>query len=731
MKLLHATADQYIYFVAVDATDLKSREDGMTTNTFRVYGSRDGGSKIDMNPSPHDNVTEVDATDMPGVYKLLLDVADSVEMTSGNATEEIVIHIDDTGGVMAPVTRVIELFRSEWDRPAGSHNDANSFGAYSSGSSATQLAHEFWKLQTDSHADVTAAGSFGKALTDVDVDGAIVTYGLDHLVQTSVAGTDIANNSIIAKLVSKSAPADWDDFQNTTDSLEAIKDNQQAAAAAALVAINLNYLMKDAVADENNMTAEVADESVLCNIMTATQDTSDYDHALHSLNAGPKWALQEYNLDHLMAVTAADSDIINGSVIAQLAASGTPANWSGFNNTHDSLQAIRENGDTAWVTATGFNTTTPPTASAIYSHFTTSTNANAFKADVSGLSTLSASDVNAQCDLAIETYGLDHLVSASVADEVVNDSIIAKLVSKDATADWSDFNNTTDSLEAIKDHSVDTKVNIDLILGDTSELQSDDVPGLIAALNNISAAQVNTQVDTALSDIHLDHLLAVAYDDEGHAESLLRDLTEDNSGTFRFTAAALAEAPSGTGASAASIADAVWDEDTTGHTTGGTFGAQCATDIDAILVDTGTTLDGIVDDIKTAVVTNAAGDDIADDIIAIKAETAEILLDTAVIGAAGAGLTDLGGMSTGMKAEILVEALKVLQATAMPEPGAGAPAASPNLDDAIMYLYMALRNKLTVTSTFKTLHNSSDVALYKKPLGDDGSTFTESESTTI
>lgn len=37
------------------------------------------------------------------------------------------------------------------------------------------------------------------------------------------------------------------------------------------------------------------------------------------------------------------------------------------------------------------------------------------------------------------------------------------------------------------------------ILGDTDELQSDDVPGLIAALNNISAAQVNAEVVDALN----------------------------------------------------------------------------------------------------------------------------------------------------------------------------------------------------------------------------------------
>ena len=37
---------------------------------------------------------------------------------------------------------------------------------------------------------------------------------------------------------------------------------------------------------------------------------------------------------------------------------------------------------------------------------------------------------------------------------------------------------------------------------------------------------------------------------------------------------------------AAAVADAVWDESTSGHTTAGTFGEQVSTDLDAILVDT-------------------------------------------------------------------------------------------------------------------------------------------------
>jgi len=120
-------------------------------------------------------------------------------------------------------------------------------------------------------------------------------------------------------------------------------------------------------------------------------------------------------------------------------------------------------------------------------------------------------EIQSECADALVAIGLDHLVSASVAgSDVTDNSIVAKLVSKESTADWDDFVNTTDSLQAVRDR------------GDASWV-------------------------------------------------------------------------TGGGGSASAIADAVWDEATSGHTTSGTFGEQVKTDIDAILVDTGTTLDGKVD----------------------------------------------------------------------------------------------------------------------------------------
>lgn len=61
----------------------------------------------------------------------------------------------------------------------------------------------------------------------------------------------------------------------------------QSACDAALVALNLDHLMKTAVASNTDMTTEVTDGTVLSNIMTSDSDTSGYvvaDDALEALS---------------------------------------------------------------------------------------------------------------------------------------------------------------------------------------------------------------------------------------------------------------------------------------------------------------------------------------------------------------------------------------------------------------------------------------------------------------
>jgi len=102
MRIPSGTTDQYIYFVAVDVTDLKTPETGLTT--FTVYRSRDGAAAAAFTTP---TVNETDATNMPGVYELLLD--EDMTIAAGNDSEEMAFHIDHAS--MAPVVRVIELYR--------------------------------------------------------------------------------------------------------------------------------------------------------------------------------------------------------------------------------------------------------------------------------------------------------------------------------------------------------------------------------------------------------------------------------------------------------------------------------------------------------------------------------------------------------------------------------------------------------------------------------------------
>ena len=115
----------------------------------------------------------------------------------------------------------------------------------------------------------------------------------------------------------------------------------------------------------------------------------------------------------------------------------------------------------------------------------------------------------------------------------------------------------------------------------------------LGGMSTTMKAQVNTDADSALADIHLDHLLAADYDPAskpGTATALLNELVENDSGVSRFTTNALEQGPSGGGGGDATEAKQ--------------------------------------DQLIAAVITNAAGTDIAADIIAIKAETATIVEDT-------------------------------------------------------------------------------------------------------
>lgn len=102
MRIASGVTDQYVYFKAVDATDLKTPETGLSG--FTVYRSRNGGSATAMTTP---TIAELSSANMPGVYSLLAD--EDMTIDSGDETQEMIFHI--THASMAPVDRVIELYR--------------------------------------------------------------------------------------------------------------------------------------------------------------------------------------------------------------------------------------------------------------------------------------------------------------------------------------------------------------------------------------------------------------------------------------------------------------------------------------------------------------------------------------------------------------------------------------------------------------------------------------------
>ncbi|QDP56137.1 MAG: hypothetical protein Unbinned1524contig1001_8 [Prokaryotic dsDNA virus sp.] len=307
--------------------------------------------------------------------------------------------------------------------------------------------------------------------------------------------------------------------------------------SGALPVFKTFYVLEEAIYDAM-FAASASAFDANARVDVASIEGSD---ATDQINAACDTALSDYDAPTKAELDSAFTEIKGGS-------------WSAST---DTLEAIRDRGDASWVTATGFNTTTPPTAAAIRSEIdSNSTQLAAIVADTNELqgdwanggrldllldSAISKIDVvdgivdnilvdtaeigaagagltavpwnsawdaevQSECNDALVAIGLDHIVSASVAgSDIADDSIVAKLVSKESTADWDDFDNTTDSLQAIRDR------------GDASWTTGSGGGG------------------------------------------------------------------GGGGASAADIADAVWDEAVSAHSSAGTFGKYIAD----ILTDTG------------------------------------------------------------------------------------------------------------------------------------------------
>jgi len=266
--------------------------------------------------------------------------------------------------------------------------------------------------------------------------------------------------------------------------------------------------------------------------------------------------------------------------------------------------------------------------------------------------------VESEVQDAIEANKLDHLVAVADGDDPVDNSIIAKLAASDG--DWSGFSAATDSLEAIRDKQTD-------IEADTNELQTDDIPGLIGALNDPTAAAIvnewETQSQADPTGFHVNVMevngtAQTANDNGADINAILTDTNELQTDNVPGLIAALNDP---TAAAIVNEWETQSQADPTGFhvnvmEVGGT--AQTANDngadINAILTDTNElqtdNIPGLIaglNDPTAAAIADAVLDEPTVGHLGvgtfgvITAEIADILTYTTEIGTAGDGLTDI------------------------------------------------------------------------------------------
>lgn len=210
-------------------------------------------------------------------------------------------------------------------------------------------------------------------------------------------------------------------------------------------------------------------------------------------------ALIAKGLDHLVFASVTGTDIADNSIIARLVSKSATADWDTYTQTTDSLEALRDQGDAAWITATGFSTHSASDVWAVGTRILTAgTNIVLAKGTgVTGFNDLSAAQVNAEADTALADY-----------DGPTNAEMVARTI---VSADYATSTALATAQTSIDDLPTNAELATALGTADDATLAA------IAALNNVSTAQVQTAAAAALT----------AYDPPTQTELLAAHSTTD------------------------------------------------------------------------------------------------------------------------------------------------------------------------------------------------------------
>lgn len=310
------------------------------------------------------------------------------------------------------------------------------------------------------------------------------------------------------------------------------------------------------------------------------------------------------------------------------------------------------------------------------------------------------------------------LTAGSADDDAYNGHIA--IVTDSATSTQkavgtvSDYTGSTKTITLAADPAIFT-----MAVGDTIEIVAATGTGPTAAAIRAEIDSNSTQLAAIVADTNelqtdwanggrLDLIVDAILDDT--------DLIDDGTSGLAKIATDVAAVLVDTGTtlpaaipSAATVADAVLDEALAGHVTAGTLGkaiADIETDATAILADTSEIQGDLADGGRLDLIFDA------------------ILVDTGTT--VPAQISALNNLSA---AQVNAEVVDVLATDTYAELGA-VPAATSSLAAKLNWVFMLSRNKLTQTATTQTVYaDDGTTSVATSTVADDGTTFTKGEAT--
>lgn len=448
-------------------------------------------------------------------------------------------------------------------------------------SSAT-IADAVWDEARSGH---VAAGSFGEGVASVvgsvgSVSGIVGGIGVNGILSTSfgtgaitagaIAADAIGASELAADAVAEIADAIWDEARaghvgagTFGEGVASVQGSVTGSVVGAVGSIGVG-----GIAAASFDAGAINAAAIAADAIGASELAAD---AVAEIQSGlATSANQTTILDKLGAFTGSGVNTVLGFFKALLSkTASTPSDVGGtFDPATDSVEAIRDRGDAAWLTATGFSTLT--------------------QADVRAAVGLASANLDTQLG-AIDDY-LDTEVAAIKAktDNLPSDPADQSAVEAAITAAQVAIIAEVDANE--------TKIDIIDGVVDAIKLKTDNLPAAPAAVGDIpttgeiadtvwGAQVIDNQTfgsfGAKVNEIHddiqgLNDLSAAEAADAVWDEALSGHATAGSTGEALSNASA-----GGTPPTVGAIADAVWDEALGGHVGAGSTG-KALSDIKAI-----------------------------------------------------------------------------------------------------------------------------------------------------